>query len=122
MATILQIMLPVLHVIWGNQVAINYKYNKLKQKINVDNLQAFNWLMRSATQPTCLHDLFWHFIASLTPQPAEREQEEEEEEEKKKEKKEQDIVSKFTEHWFCHQHSSTLKHLCFLSSYTPSNY
>lgn len=30
-------------------------------------LQALNWLMRSVTHPTCLHDLMWWFITSLNP-------------------------------------------------------
>lgn len=30
-------------------------------------MQALNWLLRSVTQPICLHDLLWWFIASLTP-------------------------------------------------------
>ncbi|XP_011315230.1 E3 ubiquitin-protein ligase MYCBP2 isoform X2 [Fopius arisanus] len=30
-------------------------------------MQAFNWLLRSVTQPICLHDLLWWFVASLTP-------------------------------------------------------
>lgn len=29
-------------------------------------MQALNWLLRSVTQPICLHDLLWWFIASLT--------------------------------------------------------
>lgn len=29
--------------------------------------QALNWLLRSVTQPTCLHDLLWHFIQALSP-------------------------------------------------------
>lgn len=29
--------------------------------------QALNWLLRSVTQPTCLHDLLWCFVAALTP-------------------------------------------------------
>lgn len=28
-------------------------------------LQALNWLLRSVTQPTCLHDLLWCFVAAL---------------------------------------------------------
>lgn len=31
------------------------------------NFQALNWLLRSVTQPTCLHDLLWCFVAALTP-------------------------------------------------------
>ncbi|XP_026670203.1 E3 ubiquitin-protein ligase MYCBP2-like isoform X5 [Ceratina calcarata] len=30
-------------------------------------MQALNWLLRSVTQPICLHDLLWWFVASLTP-------------------------------------------------------
>ncbi|XP_043522651.1 E3 ubiquitin-protein ligase highwire-like [Frieseomelitta varia] len=30
-------------------------------------MQALNWLLRSVTQPMCLHDLLWWFVASLTP-------------------------------------------------------
>lgn len=30
-------------------------------------MQALNWLLRSVTQPMCLHDLLWWFTASLTP-------------------------------------------------------
>lgn len=33
----------------------------------MDVLQALNWLLRSVTQPVCLHDLLWWFVASLTP-------------------------------------------------------
>ncbi|CAB0038014.1 unnamed protein product [Trichogramma brassicae] len=32
-------------------------------------MQALNWLLRSVTQPICLHDLLWWFVASLTPIP-----------------------------------------------------
>lgn len=31
------------------------------------SLQALNWLMRSVTQPSCLHDLMWWFVGSLKP-------------------------------------------------------
>ena len=30
-------------------------------------MQALNWLLRSVTQPICLQDLLWWFVASLTP-------------------------------------------------------
>ncbi|XP_076385847.1 MYC binding protein highwire isoform X12 [Megachile rotundata] len=30
-------------------------------------MQALNWLLRSVTQPICLHDLLWWFAASLSP-------------------------------------------------------
>lgn len=28
-----------------------------------------NWLLRSVTQPACLHDLLWWFVAALMPAP-----------------------------------------------------
>ena len=28
-------------------------------------LQALNWLLRSVSQPACLHDLLWCFVAAL---------------------------------------------------------
>lgn len=31
------------------------------------SLQALNWLMRSVTQTSCLHDLMWWFVTSLKP-------------------------------------------------------
>lgn len=30
-------------------------------------MQAFNWLLKSVTQPICLHDLLWWFVGSLSP-------------------------------------------------------
>ena len=30
-------------------------------------MQALNWLLRTVTQPICLQDLLWWFVASLTP-------------------------------------------------------
>ncbi|XP_058807986.1 E3 ubiquitin-protein ligase MYCBP2-like [Phymastichus coffea] len=30
-------------------------------------MQALNWLLRTVTQPICLHDLLWWFVNSLTP-------------------------------------------------------
>ena len=32
--------------------------------------QALNWLLRSVTQPTCLHDLMWHLSQALSPDTA----------------------------------------------------
>ena len=28
-------------------------------------MQALNWLLRSVSQPACLHDLLWCFVAAL---------------------------------------------------------
>lgn len=39
-------------------------------------MQALNWLLRSVTQPICLHDLLWWFVTSLTPIEIEMESEE----------------------------------------------
>lgn len=30
-------------------------------------MQALNWLLRTVTQPICLHDLLWWFTNALTP-------------------------------------------------------
>lgn len=38
-----------------------------KAMCRVYAMQALNWLLRSVTQPVCLHDLLWWFVASLTP-------------------------------------------------------
>jgi E3 ubiquitin-protein ligase MYCBP2 len=51
-------------------------------------LQAFNWLLRNVSLLTCIHDLLWHFVSSLTVS---------EERTENDPKKEQDQVSK-TEH------------------------
>nr|CAD7443817.1 unnamed protein product [Timema bartmani] len=40
-----------------------------KATCRVYAMQALNWLLRSVTQPTCLHDLLWWFVAALTPSP-----------------------------------------------------
>lgn len=29
-------------------------------------MQALNWLLKSVTQPICLHDLLWWFVTSLS--------------------------------------------------------
>ncbi|CAB3381481.1 Hypothetical predicted protein [Cloeon dipterum] len=38
-----------------------------KAACRVYAMQALTWLLRSVTQPTCLHDLLWWFVAALTP-------------------------------------------------------
>lgn len=38
-----------------------------KATCRVYAMQALNWLLRSVTQPVCLHDLLWWFVTSLTP-------------------------------------------------------
>ena len=54
------------------------------------SVQAFNWLLRSVTQATCLHDLMWYFVAALTPLPADMDESAAPPE--KKEKKDPDLV------------------------------
>lgn len=51
--------------------------------------QAFNWLLCNVIQTTSLHDILWHFVASLTPSPCEPEDEEDEENKGNKENVEQ---------------------------------
>ncbi|ERL91717.1 hypothetical protein D910_09044 [Dendroctonus ponderosae] len=47
-----------------------------KAMCRVYAMQALNWLLRSVTQPICLHDLLWWFVTSLTPIEVEMESEE----------------------------------------------
>ncbi|XP_060534839.1 E3 ubiquitin-protein ligase MYCBP2 isoform X2 [Cylas formicarius] len=47
-----------------------------KAMCRVYAMQALNWLLRSVTQPICLHDLLWWFVTSLTPIEVEFEAEE----------------------------------------------
>ncbi|KAG5884570.1 hypothetical protein JTB14_006595 [Gonioctena quinquepunctata] len=47
-----------------------------KAMCRVYAMQALNWLLRSVTQPICLHDLLWWFVTSLTPIEIENEPEE----------------------------------------------
>lgn len=44
-----------------------------KAMCRVYAMQALNWLLRSVTQPFCLHDLLWWFVTSLTPSELETE-------------------------------------------------
>lgn len=44
-------------------------------------IKALNWLLRSVTQTTCLHDLLWWFVAALTTTPVEPEPESKEKDE-----------------------------------------
>lgn len=56
--------------------------------------QAFNWLLCNVIQTTSLHDILWHFVASLTPSPFEPEDEEEDENKGNKEIVEQVMTLK----------------------------
>lgn len=64
-----------------------------KAACRVYALQALNWLLRSVTQPTSLHDLLWCFVAALAPIPLDRNDEETEDGEVV-EKKEHDVPEK----------------------------
>ncbi|KAH0817635.1 hypothetical protein GEV33_005156 [Tenebrio molitor] len=46
-----------------------------KAMCRVYAMQALNWLLKSVTQPICLHDLLWWFVTSLTPAEVETETE-----------------------------------------------
>nr|XP_018897368.1 PREDICTED: E3 ubiquitin-protein ligase MYCBP2-like [Bemisia tabaci] len=43
------------------------KQSLRKATCRVYAMQALNWLLHSATQAICLHDLLWWFVAALTP-------------------------------------------------------
>ncbi|KAL1517027.1 hypothetical protein ABEB36_000847, partial [Hypothenemus hampei] len=47
-----------------------------KAMCRVYGMQAVNWLLRSVTQPICLHELLWWFVASLSSSEVEMETEE----------------------------------------------
>ncbi|XP_059355583.1 E3 ubiquitin-protein ligase MYCBP2 isoform X7 [Carassius carassius] len=65
------------HDLEGLEVAM--KHALRKSACRVFAMEAFNWLLCNVTQTTSLHDILWHFVASLTPSPFETEEEEEEE-------------------------------------------
>ncbi|PIK37591.1 putative E3 ubiquitin-protein ligase MYCBP2 [Apostichopus japonicus] len=64
------------HDLEGLKLAMKQSLCKAACKIHA--LQALNWLLRSATQPICIHDLLWHFVGALSPIAVEKEVEEEE--------------------------------------------
>ncbi|CDQ78645.1 unnamed protein product [Oncorhynchus mykiss] len=55
------------------------KHALRKSACRVFAMEAFNWLLCNVIQTTSLHDILWHFVASLTPSPFEPKEEEEEE-------------------------------------------
>ncbi|KAK9891458.1 hypothetical protein WA026_014691 [Henosepilachna vigintioctopunctata] len=46
-----------------------------KAMCRVYAMQALNWLLKSVTQPLCLHDLLWWFVTALLPSEVEMESE-----------------------------------------------
>uniref|UniRef100_A0A8C8JY02 RCR-type E3 ubiquitin transferase n=1 Tax=Oncorhynchus tshawytscha TaxID=74940 RepID=A0A8C8JY02_ONCTS len=65
------------HDLEGLEVAM--KHALRKSACRVFAMEAFNWLLCNVIQTTSLHDILWHFVASLTPSPFEPKEEEEEE-------------------------------------------
>ncbi|XP_073711030.1 E3 ubiquitin-protein ligase MYCBP2 isoform X6 [Misgurnus anguillicaudatus] len=76
------------HDLEGLEVAM--KHALRKSACRVFAMEAFNWLLCNVTQTTSLHDILWHFVASLTPSPFEAEEEEDEESKGNKENLEQE--------------------------------
>ncbi|XP_036396031.1 E3 ubiquitin-protein ligase MYCBP2 isoform X10 [Megalops cyprinoides] len=76
------------HDLEGLEVAM--KHALRKSACRVFAMEAFNWLLCNVIQTTSLHDILWHFVASLTPSPFEPEEEEEEENKANKENAEQE--------------------------------
>lgn len=65
------IIRPIMAFIFQNHdletLAFAMRHATRKAAARVYAMQALNWLLRSVTQPTCLHDLLWCFVAALTP-------------------------------------------------------
>lgn len=53
------------HDLESLQVAMKQALRKAMCRVYA--MQALNWLLRSVTQPVCLHDLLWWFVTSLAP-------------------------------------------------------
>lgn len=76
------------HDLEGLEVAM--KHALRKSACRVFAMEAFNWLLCNVIQTTSLHDILWHFVASLTPSPFEPEDEEDDENKGNKENLEQE--------------------------------
>ncbi|KAF2975157.1 hypothetical protein EK904_003165 [Melospiza melodia maxima] len=77
------------HDLEGLEIAM--KQALRKSACRVFAMEAFNWLLCNVIQTTSLHDILWHFVASLTPAPVEPEEEEDEENKSNKENAEQEL-------------------------------
>ncbi|XP_064413761.1 E3 ubiquitin-protein ligase MYCBP2 isoform X3 [Latimeria chalumnae] len=84
------------HDLEGLEVAM--KHALRKSACRVFAMEAFNWLLCSVIQTTSLHDILWHFVASLTPSPVEVEEEEDEDHKANKENTEQEKDTRVCEH------------------------
>ncbi|XP_063160577.1 E3 ubiquitin-protein ligase MYCBP2 isoform X3 [Candoia aspera] len=84
------------HDLEGLEIAM--KQALRKSACRVFAMEAFNWLLCNVIQTTSLHDILWHFVASLTPAPVEAEEEEDEENKANKENIEQEKDTRVCEH------------------------
>ncbi|XP_042717606.1 E3 ubiquitin-protein ligase MYCBP2 isoform X22 [Chrysemys picta bellii] len=84
------------HDLEGLEIAM--KQALRKSACRVFAMEAFNWLLCNVIQTTSLHDLLWHFVASLTPAPMEPEEDEDEENKANKENAEQEKDTRVCEH------------------------
>ncbi|XP_021272790.1 E3 ubiquitin-protein ligase MYCBP2 isoform X13 [Numida meleagris] len=84
------------HDLEGLEIAM--KQALRKSACRVFAMEAFNWLLCNVIQTTSLHDILWHFVASLTPAPVEPEEEEDEENKSNKENAEQEKDTRVCEH------------------------
>ncbi|XP_032297950.1 E3 ubiquitin-protein ligase MYCBP2 isoform X17 [Coturnix japonica] len=84
------------HDLEGLEIAM--KQALRKSACRVFAMEAFNWLLCNVIQTTSLHDILWHFVASLTPAPIEPEEEEDEENKSNKENAEQEKDTRVCEH------------------------
>ncbi|XP_012493213.1 PREDICTED: E3 ubiquitin-protein ligase MYCBP2 [Propithecus coquereli] len=84
------------HDLEGLEIAM--KQALRKSACRVFAMEAFNWLLCNVIQTTSLHDILWHFVASLTPAPVEPEEEEDEENKTNKENSEQEKDTRVCEH------------------------
>ncbi|XP_041440248.1 E3 ubiquitin-protein ligase MYCBP2 isoform X6 [Xenopus laevis] len=84
------------HDLEGLEIAM--KQALRKSACRVFAMEAFNWLLCNVIQTTSLHDILWHFVASLTPAPLEPEEDEDEENKANKENAEQEKDTRVCEH------------------------
>ncbi|MXQ93585.1 hypothetical protein E5288_WYG018908 [Bos mutus] len=84
------------HDLEGLEIAM--KQALRKSACRVFAMEAFNWLLCNVIQTTSLHDILWHFVASLTPAPVEPEEEEDEENKTNRENAEQEKDTRVCEH------------------------
>ncbi|XP_060681896.1 E3 ubiquitin-protein ligase MYCBP2 isoform X5 [Hemiscyllium ocellatum] len=84
------------HDLEGLEMAM--KHALRKSACRVYAMEAFNWLLCSVIQTTALHDILWHFVASLTPAPLESEDEEADDNKVNKENVEQERDTGVCEH------------------------